>query len=85
MQALGKRLGKAIKPVGDAIRAMSREDIAAFEAAGEVTVAGHTLHTGDIKVRGLPHCGGTIAKGRKLLPASVQSVEHDGDAMRAML
>lgn len=51
MQVLGKRLGKAVKPVGNAIRAMSPEAIAAFESSGEVTLAGHTLHAGDIKVR----------------------------------
>ena len=51
MQALGKRLGKAIKPVGDAIRALSREQIAAYEASGQLTVQGHALEEGDLRVR----------------------------------
>ena len=51
MQVLGKRLGKDVKPVGTAIRGMSRDAIAAFESSGEVTLHGHTLQTGDIRVR----------------------------------
>ena len=51
VQVLGKRLGRDVKPVGAAIRELSRDAIAAFERSGEVSLQGHTLRTGDIRVR----------------------------------
>ncbi|KAH7572769.1 hypothetical protein JRO89_XS03G0009900 [Xanthoceras sorbifolium] len=47
---LGKRLGRSIKDVANKIKAMSQEDILAFERAGEVTIATHCLRQTDIKV-----------------------------------
>ncbi|TXG72868.1 hypothetical protein EZV62_001447 [Acer yangbiense] len=47
---LGKRLGRSIKDVANKIKAMSQEDILAFERAGEVTIASHCLRQTDIKV-----------------------------------
>ena len=50
---LGKRLGRSIKDVANKIKAMSQEDILAFERAGEVTIATHCLRQTDIKVNHL--------------------------------
>ena len=50
VQVLGKRLGKSMKPVGEAIRALTREQIAEFERSGQLTVQGHQLEEGDLKV-----------------------------------
>lgn len=36
--------------VAKEVKAMSQEDILAFEKAGEVTIAGHCLKLADIKV-----------------------------------
>ncbi|WCJ41408.1 Isoleucine--tRNA ligase cytoplasmic [Euphorbia peplus] len=47
---LGKRLGKSMGVVAKEVKAMSQKDILAFEKAGEVTVASHTLKLADIKV-----------------------------------
>ncbi|XP_021721725.1 isoleucine--tRNA ligase, cytoplasmic-like [Chenopodium quinoa] len=47
---LGKRLGKSMGVVAKEVKAMSQKDILAFEEAGEVTIAGHCLKLGDIKV-----------------------------------
>lgn len=47
---LGKRLGKSMGEVAKAVKAMSTEDILAFEKAGEVTFAKHTLKLSDIKI-----------------------------------
>ncbi|KAF2322175.1 hypothetical protein GH714_008176 [Hevea brasiliensis] len=47
---LGKRLGKSMGIVAKEIKAMSQKDIIAFEEAGEVTIASHTLKLADIKV-----------------------------------
>ncbi|GKV22091.1 hypothetical protein SLEP1_g31990 [Rubroshorea leprosula] len=47
---LGKRLGKSMGVVAKEVKAMSQEDILAFEKAGEVTIAGHCLKLTDIKV-----------------------------------
>ncbi|KAH9606871.1 hypothetical protein KSS87_019705, partial [Heliosperma pusillum] len=47
---LGKRLGKSMGVVAKEVKAMSQEDILAFEDAGEVTIAGHCLKMSDIKV-----------------------------------
>ncbi|XVE62096.1 hypothetical protein DITRI_Ditri06bG0092000 [Diplodiscus trichospermus] len=46
---LGKRLGKSMGVVAKEIKAMSQEDILAFEEAGEVTIATHSLKLTDIK------------------------------------
>nr|GMD00439.1 isoleucine--tRNA ligase, cytoplasmic [Ipomoea batatas] len=47
---LGKRLGKSMGEVAKGVKAMSTEDILAFEKAGEVTFAKHTLKLSDIKI-----------------------------------
>ncbi|EOY07019.1 TRNA synthetase class I (I, L, M and V) family protein isoform 2 [Theobroma cacao] len=47
---LGKRLGKSMGVVAKEVKAMSQEDILAFEEAGEVTIATHCLKRTDIKV-----------------------------------
>lgn len=43
--------------VAKAVKAMSTEDILAFEKAGEVTFAKHTLKLSDIKVHNLISIG----------------------------
>lgn len=50
LSVLGKRLGKSMGVVSKEVKAMSTEDIIAFEKAGEITVASHTLKLSDIKV-----------------------------------
>ncbi|XP_019166023.1 PREDICTED: isoleucine--tRNA ligase, cytoplasmic [Ipomoea nil] len=47
---LGRKLGKSMGEVAKAVKAMSTEDILAFEKAGEVTFAKHTLKLSDIKI-----------------------------------
>lgn len=47
---LGKRLGKAMGNVSKEVKGMSQEHILTFERVGEVTLAGHCLRLGDIKV-----------------------------------
>ncbi|XP_047329898.1 isoleucine--tRNA ligase, cytoplasmic-like isoform X1 [Impatiens glandulifera] len=47
---LGKRLGKSMGIVAKEVKAMSQEEILAFEKAGELTVASHTLAMSDIKI-----------------------------------
>ncbi|XP_057499526.1 isoleucine--tRNA ligase, cytoplasmic-like [Actinidia eriantha] len=47
---LGKRLGKSMGIVAKDVKAMSQEDILAFEKAGEVTFASHCLKLTDIKI-----------------------------------
>lgn len=47
---LGKRLGKSMGVVAKEVKAMSTADIIAFEKAGELTIASHTLKLSDIKV-----------------------------------
>lgn len=47
---LGKRLGKSMGVVAKEVKAMSQENILAFERDGEVTIAGHCLKLSDIKV-----------------------------------
>nr|KYP68047.1 Isoleucyl-tRNA synthetase, cytoplasmic [Cajanus cajan] len=47
---LGKRLGKSMGIVAKEVKAMSQEEILAFENAGEVTIANHCLKLTDIKV-----------------------------------
>ncbi|XWS43910.1 hypothetical protein CRYUN_Cryun16bG0145300 [Craigia yunnanensis] len=46
---LGKRLGKSMGVVAKEVKAMSQEDILAFEKSGEVTIATHCLKLTDIK------------------------------------
>ncbi|GMJ10561.1 hypothetical protein like AT4G10320 [Hibiscus trionum] len=61
--ALGKRLGKSMGAVAKEIKAMSQEDILAFEKAGEVTIASHCLKLTDIKlVREVKHPDGMTDK-----------------------
>ncbi|KAJ8755497.1 hypothetical protein K2173_019295 [Erythroxylum novogranatense] len=47
---LGKRLGKSMGVVAKEVKSMSQKDILAFEKAGEVTIAAHSLKLADIKV-----------------------------------
>ncbi|KAK4268844.1 hypothetical protein QN277_022077 [Acacia crassicarpa] len=47
---LGKRLGKSMGVVAKEIKAMSQENILAFEKSGEVIIANHCLKQTDIKV-----------------------------------
>ncbi|PNY05548.1 isoleucine-tRNA ligase cytoplasmic-like [Trifolium pratense] len=47
---LGKRLGKSMGIVAKEVKAMSQEKILAFENAGEVVIANHSLKLSDIKV-----------------------------------
>ncbi|KAI9076357.1 hypothetical protein K1719_041672 [Acacia pycnantha] len=47
---LGKRLGKSMGVVAKEIKAMSQENILAFENSGEVIIANHCLKQTDIKV-----------------------------------
>ncbi|CAA2997309.1 isoleucine--tRNA ligase, cytoplasmic-like [Olea europaea var. sylvestris] len=47
---LGKRLGKSMGIVTKEVKAMSTEDILAFEKAGEVTIATHVLKRSDLKI-----------------------------------
>ncbi|XP_058750906.1 isoleucine--tRNA ligase, cytoplasmic-like [Vicia villosa] len=47
---LGKRLGKSMGIVAKEVKAMSQEKILAFEKAGEVVIASHSLKLSDIKV-----------------------------------
>ncbi|OIV94953.1 hypothetical protein TanjilG_22150 [Lupinus angustifolius] len=48
--ALGKRLGKSMGIVAKEIKALSQENILAFESAGEVVIANHCLKLTDVKV-----------------------------------
>ena len=50
-QVLGKRLGKAMGPVGKAVQDMTAAQIDEFCRTGTVSLAGHQLQAGDIKVR----------------------------------
>ncbi|KAK8516654.1 hypothetical protein V6N12_049376 [Hibiscus sabdariffa] len=60
---LGKRLGKSMGAIAKEVKAMSQEDILAFEKAGEVTIATHCLKLTDIKlVREFKHPDGMTAK-----------------------
>ncbi|KAL2455520.1 tRNA synthetase class I family protein [Abeliophyllum distichum] len=47
---LGKRLGKSMGVISKEVKAMSTEDILAFEKAGEVTIATHVLQLSDLKI-----------------------------------
>ncbi|KAK1416993.1 hypothetical protein QVD17_26115 [Tagetes erecta] len=46
---LGKRLGKSMRVVAEALKAMSQEEILSFEKTGEITIATHCLKLSDIK------------------------------------
>nr|GEV16422.1 isoleucine--tRNA ligase, cytoplasmic [Tanacetum cinerariifolium] len=60
---LGKRLGKSMRVVAEAVKAMSQEDILSFEKAGEITIATHCLKLTDIKiVRGFKRPDGVTEK-----------------------
>lgn len=47
---LGKRLGKSMGMVSKEVKAMSQEDILAFEKSGEIIVGTHCLKLSDIKI-----------------------------------
>jgi isoleucyl-tRNA synthetase len=49
--ALGKALGKAMGPVGKALKALSPEDLARMEEQGSLEVAGHTIDAAHVKIR----------------------------------
>eukprot|EP00742_Colponemidia_sp_Colp-10_P002909 GILJ01003106.1.p1 GENE.GILJ01003106.1~~GILJ01003106.1.p1 ORF type:complete len:1149 (-),score=229.84 GILJ01003106.1:175-3621(-) len=49
-KALGKRLGKEFAGVAKAIKELSHEQIANFEASGEITILNHKLGAGDVQV-----------------------------------
>lgn len=53
ISVLGKRLGKSMGMVSKEVKAMSQEDILAFEKSGEITVGTHCLKLTDIKVLSL--------------------------------
>ncbi|KAK9048589.1 hypothetical protein SSX86_032446 [Deinandra increscens subsp. villosa] len=58
---LGKRLGKSMRVVAEAVKAMSQEDILSFEKTGEITIASHCLKLSDIKiVRGFKRPSGDV-------------------------
>ncbi len=48
--ALGKRLGKAMGAVAAAVKTLSADDIAAYEAGASLTLAGVELSPGDLSV-----------------------------------
>lgn len=50
VQVLGKRLGSSMGAVAKAVQGLGAEAILAFEKEGSVTLEGHTLVTGEIKV-----------------------------------
>lgn len=52
--AVGKRLGKDLKAVGAAIKAMTAADIAALQESGSVTLEGHTLSSSDVRAPSPP-------------------------------
>jgi len=47
---LGKRLGKDMGKVSNAVKKMTQEEILAFEKSGEISFFGHCLKLDDIKV-----------------------------------
>ena len=47
---LGKKVGKAMGAVSKAVKALSQQEILDFQSSGQLTVEGHTLVEGDIKV-----------------------------------
>ena len=47
---LGKRLGKDMKAVKDAVTNLSQEELVAFERDGEIVVQGHKLSGSDIQL-----------------------------------
>lgn len=51
-QSLGKRLGKDMGKVAGAIKGLTAQQLLEYEASGTISVAGHTLAAGDIKVGG---------------------------------
>ncbi|XP_057959280.1 isoleucine--tRNA ligase, cytoplasmic [Malania oleifera] len=60
---LGKRLGKSMGVIAKEVKAMSQDDILAFEKAGEISIANHCLKLTDIKVvRGFKRPDGMMEK-----------------------
>eukprot|EP00928_Gymnodinium_smaydae_P037580 TRINITY_DN26063_c0_g1_i1.p1 TRINITY_DN26063_c0_g1~~TRINITY_DN26063_c0_g1_i1.p1 ORF type:complete len:906 (-),score=179.79 TRINITY_DN26063_c0_g1_i1:42-2378(-) len=49
-KAVGKRLGKDMKAVQAAVRALTQEQLREFEVTREMTVCGHTLCDSDLKI-----------------------------------
>jgi len=47
---LGKRLGKDFRPVGQAIKSLSNQQLIEYESKGQLEVAGHMLSGDDLKV-----------------------------------
>ncbi|KAL8055602.1 hypothetical protein ABFX02_04G067200 [Erythranthe guttata] len=47
---LGKKLGKSMGAVAKEVKAMSTEEILAFEKVGEITIAMHALKVSDVKI-----------------------------------
>ncbi|GJX71272.1 isoleucine--tRNA ligase, cytoplasmic isoform X2, partial [Tanacetum coccineum] len=74
---LGKRLGKSMKVVGNAVKAMSQDDILSFEKAGEITIAGHCLKLTDIKIV-------TGFKRPDGVPEEQMDASSDGDVLVIM-
>nr|GEY64804.1 ribonuclease H-like domain, reverse transcriptase, RNA-dependent DNA polymerase [Tanacetum cinerariifolium] len=74
---LGKRLGKSMKVVGNAVKAMSQDNILSFEKAGEITIAGHCLKLTDIKIV-------TGFKRPDGVPEEQMDASSDGDVLVIM-
>ena len=53
VQVLGKRLGKSMAAVGNAVKQMSAQQIAEYESSGSITLAGEVLTSGEIRVLNL--------------------------------
>eukprot|EP00931_Biecheleriopsis_adriatica_P020373 TRINITY_DN13637_c0_g1_i1.p1 TRINITY_DN13637_c0_g1~~TRINITY_DN13637_c0_g1_i1.p1 ORF type:complete len:1154 (+),score=333.83 TRINITY_DN13637_c0_g1_i1:204-3665(+) len=49
-RALGKRLGKDMKKVQDAVKELTQEQLAAFESSGKITIAGHDFEGDDLQL-----------------------------------
>ncbi|KAJ9517652.1 hypothetical protein QJQ45_025121 [Haematococcus lacustris] len=51
LQLLGKRLGRALKDVSAAVKALDSQQVLDLQAAGFVEVAGHRLELSDLKIK----------------------------------
>nr|GEZ30608.1 isoleucine--tRNA ligase, cytoplasmic [Tanacetum cinerariifolium] len=71
------RLGKSMKVVGNAVKAMSQDNILSFEKAGEITIAGHCLKLTDIKIV-------TGFKRPDGVPEEQMDASSDGDVLVIM-
>lgn len=70
--ALGKRLGKAMAPVAAGIKALTAEQLAAYEAGATLTVAGAELAAGDLAI---------VREFRKPADAPECDAAGDGDVL----